>query len=105
VSPLSTWIKLHKEEPYDLHSLSSYLDDQIEEDEMYGACGKHGRERKYIQYRVFVGRPEGKRSLVRSRHRWEDNITMEIKKKQNGRVWTGFIWLRTWTSCRLLRKR
>jgi hypothetical protein len=27
-------------------------------------------------YRVFVGRPEGKRPLARPRHRWEDNIKM-----------------------------
>jgi hypothetical protein len=27
-------------------------------------------------YRVLVGRPEGKRPLVRTRLRWEDNIKM-----------------------------
>jgi hypothetical protein len=29
-------------------------------------------------YRVLVRKPEGKRLLGRSRHRWEDNIKMEI---------------------------
>jgi hypothetical protein len=29
-------------------------------------------------YRVLVGRPEGKGPLERSRHRWEDNIKMDL---------------------------
>jgi len=28
--------------------------------------------------RVLVGRPEGKRSLERHRHRWEDNIKLDL---------------------------
>jgi hypothetical protein len=28
----------------------------------------------------FVRKPEGKRSLRRHMHRWEDNITMNLKK-------------------------
>jgi hypothetical protein len=31
-------------------------------------------------YRVLVGRPEGKRPLERFRHRWEDNIKMNLKE-------------------------
>jgi hypothetical protein len=31
-------------------------------------------------YRVLVGRPEGKRSLVRPRSRWEDNIKMDLRE-------------------------
>jgi hypothetical protein len=30
-------------------------------------------------YRVLVGNPEGKRPLGRSRHRWEDNIKMDLQ--------------------------
>jgi hypothetical protein len=29
-------------------------------------------------YRVLVGRPEGKRPLEGPRHRWEDNIKMDL---------------------------
>jgi hypothetical protein len=29
-------------------------------------------------YRVLVGKPEEKRPLGRSRHRWEDNIRMDL---------------------------
>jgi len=31
-------------------------------------------------YNVLVGRPEGRRPLGKSRHRWEDNIKMELKE-------------------------
>jgi hypothetical protein len=31
-------------------------------------------------YRVFVGRLEGKKPLGKRRHRWEDNIKMDLKE-------------------------
>ena len=31
-------------------------------------------------YRVLAGKPEGKRPLERPRHRWEDNIKMDLQK-------------------------
>jgi len=31
-------------------------------------------------YRVLVGKPEGKRPLKRPRHRWEDNIKMDLQE-------------------------
>ena len=31
-------------------------------------------------YRVLVGKPEGKRPLGKPRHRWEDNIKMDLQK-------------------------
>jgi hypothetical protein len=31
-------------------------------------------------YRVFVGRPEGKRPLGRPRRRWEYNIKMDLRE-------------------------
>jgi len=36
-------------------------------------------ERRGI-YRVLVGKHEGKRPLGRPRHRWEDNIKMELQE-------------------------
>jgi hypothetical protein len=34
------------------------------------------------------GRPEGKSSLGRSRHRWEDNIKMDLRETRiNGANW------------------
>jgi len=31
-------------------------------------------------YRVLAGKPEGKRPLGRPRHRWEDNIKMDLQE-------------------------
>jgi hypothetical protein len=31
-------------------------------------------------YRVFVGKPEGKRQLERPRHRWKVNIKMDLRE-------------------------
>jgi hypothetical protein len=31
-------------------------------------------------YRVLVGKPEGKRPLGRPRHRWENNIRMDLQE-------------------------
>jgi len=36
-------------------------------------------------HRVLVGKPEGKRPLGRSKHRWEDNIKMDLQKVGGGR--------------------
>jgi hypothetical protein len=44
-------------------------------------------------YRGLVGKPEGKRPLWRHRHRWEDNIKMDIEEEDVG-LWTGLSWLR-----------
>ncbi|KAJ4450479.1 hypothetical protein ANN_01904 [Periplaneta americana] len=39
-------------------------------------------------YSVFVGRPEGKRPLGRPRHRWEDNIKMDLREVEyDDREW------------------
>jgi len=36
-------------------------------------------ERRNV-YRVLVRKPEGKRPLGRPRHRWEDNIKMDLQE-------------------------
>jgi hypothetical protein len=43
----------------------------------------HTRERRGI-YRILVGIPEEKRPLGRSRHRWEDNIKMDLQEVGGG---------------------
>ena len=37
-------------------------------------------------YRVLVGKPEGKRPLRRPRHKWEDNIKMDLQEVGCGGV-------------------
>jgi hypothetical protein len=31
-------------------------------------------------YKILVGRPEGRRPLGRPRHRWDDNIKMDLRE-------------------------
>jgi hypothetical protein len=41
-------------------------------------------------YRVFVGKPEGKRQLGRLRRRWADNIKMDLQEVGcRGMDWIG----------------
>jgi hypothetical protein len=40
-------------------------------------------------FRVLLGKPEGKRPLKRPRHRWEDNIKMELQEVG----WGGMDWI------------
>jgi hypothetical protein len=43
-------------------------------------------------YRILMGKPEGKKRLGRPRHRWVDNIKMDLRDKI---WWYGLlIWLR-----------
>jgi hypothetical protein len=47
-----------------------------------------GKERR--MYRVLVGKPEGKRPLGRCRHRWENNIRMDLQEVGCGGMdWIG----------------
>jgi hypothetical protein len=43
-----------------------------------------GEERNV--YRVLMGKPEGKRLLARTRHRWEDGIRMDPREIGLGSV-------------------
>jgi hypothetical protein len=45
---------------------------------MDGACSAYEEERGV--YRVFVGKPEGKRPMGRPRRRWEDSIKMDLQE-------------------------
>jgi hypothetical protein len=55
---------------------------------MGGSCSTHGEKRK--AYRLLVGHPEGKRPIGRPRHRWVDNIRMDLGKVGWGDVdWIG----------------
>jgi hypothetical protein len=42
------------------------------------ACNMNGDKRN--AYRILVGKPEGKRLLERLRHRWVDNIKMNLRE-------------------------
>jgi hypothetical protein len=44
------------------------------------ACSTHGGKNRNA-YRIWVGKPEGKRPLGRPRRRWEDSIKIDLKAK------------------------
>jgi hypothetical protein len=52
-------------------------------------------------YRLLVGKAEGRRRLGRPKHRWVDNIRMDLVEV-DGVMWTGLVWLRIGTSGELL---
>jgi hypothetical protein len=70
---------LHNEELHILYSSPNIIR-QIKSRRMrwagHVACMGEGRN----VYRVFVGKPEGKRPLERPRRRWENGIRMDLKE-------------------------
>jgi len=73
------WRRLHNEELNDLYS-SPNIVRVIKSRRM--RCAGHvacmGEERWV--YRVLVGKPVGRRPLARPRHRWVDNIRMDLQE-------------------------
>jgi hypothetical protein len=70
---------LHNDELHELYSLPNIVR-VIKSRRMrwaaHVACMGEGRG----VYWVLVGRPKGKRPLGRPRHRWEDNIKMDLRE-------------------------
>ena len=83
------WRRLHKEELNDFYS-SSNIVRVIKWIRMRwaGHVARMGEESRV--YRVLVGKPEGKRPLGRTRHRWVDNIRMDLQEVGCGYMdWIG----------------
>ena len=73
------WRKLHNEELSNLYSLPNIvLVVKSRRMRWAGHVARMGQWRGV--YRVLVGKPEGKRPLGRPRHRWEDNIKMDLQE-------------------------
>jgi hypothetical protein len=71
------WRKLHNGELHNLYSSADIIR-QIKSRRMRctGHVARMGEGRNV--YRVFVGKPEGKRPLERPRRKWEDGIKMDL---------------------------
>jgi hypothetical protein len=72
------WRKLHNDELNDLYSLNLFP--LIKSRRMKFAGHVACVEENIGVYRVLVRKTEGKRPLGKSRRRWEDNITMDLKE-------------------------
>jgi len=72
------WRKLHNEELNDLYSPPNIVQVIISRRRRWAGNVAHTGETRGV-YRVMVGTPERKRPLGRPRHRWEDNIKMDLQ--------------------------
>jgi hypothetical protein len=74
-----SWRKLHNDELHSLYSspnIVRVMKSRRMKWAEHVACMGEGRG----VYRVLFGRPEGRRPLGRPRHRWEDNIKMDLRE-------------------------
>jgi hypothetical protein len=63
----------------------------LKEDEVIRECIMNGDKRN--AYRIFVGKPYGKRPLDRPRRRLEDNVRMEVRDTGWGAMdWIDLAW-------------
>jgi hypothetical protein len=81
------WRKLHNDELHNLYSSPSIIR-TIKSRRMRWAGHVARIMEKRTAYKILVGNPEGKRPLGKPRHRWVDNIKMDLR----GMVWDGVDW-------------
>jgi hypothetical protein len=80
--------KLHNEELHNLYSSPSIIRMiKCRRMRWAGHVARMGEKRN--AYRILVGNPEGKRPLGRPRHRWVDNINMDVREIG----WDGGDWI------------
>jgi hypothetical protein len=73
------WRKLHNEELHSVYSSPSIIRMMKSRRMRWaGYVARMGEKRN--EYRILVGKPEGKRPLGRPRRRWVDNIKMDLRK-------------------------
>jgi hypothetical protein len=82
------WRKLHNEELNDLHS-SPNIVWVIKSRRMRWMAHVAFMGEQRDVYRVLVGKPEAKRPLGRPRHRWGDNIKVDLQEVEcEGKDWS-----------------
>jgi len=86
---MGKWRRLHNEELNDLYT-SPNIVRVIKSGRMRwtGHVARMGEEMGV--YRVFLGKPEGRRPLGRPRRRWVDNIRLDLQEVRCGYMdWIG----------------
>jgi hypothetical protein len=73
------WRKLHNEELHGLYSSPSIIK-VIKARRMRWAGNVAHMGEVRGAYNILVGNPEGRRPLGRRRHRWEDNIKLDLRE-------------------------
>jgi hypothetical protein len=82
------WREMHNEEFHNLYcSPSTIRIIKTRKMRWTGHVGRMGENRN--AYRILVGKPEGKRQLVRPRRRWKDNIKVDLREIG----WGGTDWI------------
>jgi hypothetical protein len=80
------WRRLYNEELNDLYSSPNII--RVIKSRRMGWAEHVARmEEKRGEYRILVGRPEGRRPLWRPKRRWEDNIKMDLQEVGWGMHW------------------
>jgi hypothetical protein len=76
---MGEWRKLHNEELRNLYSSPDIIR-QIKSMRIKwaGHVARKGEDRKL--YKIFMGKPEGKRPLGRPKRRWKDGIRMDLRE-------------------------
>jgi hypothetical protein len=79
---------MHNEELHDVYSSPNIIRIiKIRRMRWAGHVARMGEKRNI--YRILVGKPEGKRPLGRRRHRWVENIKIDLREI----VWDGMDWI------------
>jgi hypothetical protein len=93
------WRRLQNKKLYDMYSSPNII--RGSKPRRMRWTGHVARMGKRSACRLLVGRPKGRRSLGRPRHRWEDDIKINLLEG-DGKAWIGLIWLRIEKSGELL---
>jgi len=73
------WRRLYNEELFDLYSSTNIVQVMKSKRMRWVGCVVLRGARRGT-YRVLVGKPKGKRPIGRPRHRWEDNIKIDLQE-------------------------
>jgi len=73
------WRRLHSEELHNLYHSANIT--RLLKPKRMGWIGQLVRMREMRNaYKILLGKPEGKRPLGRPRHRWGDNIGLDLRE-------------------------